>query len=122
MACKLRWSIQCVALFHMNALTCSSLVSWIPKVEVTYTGTVNCSDVVMANGKGLILAQTRCFLCGQSAGLKIRCDDDCCSRQKNSEHQYYHVTCARQAGLEVNVSGDDDLIFYCESTLSSVRF
>ncbi|GAX25359.1 protein Jade-1 [Fistulifera solaris] len=85
---------------------------WIPKVEVSCSGVVNCSDVVMANGKGLILAQSRCFLCGQSDGLKIRCSDDCCSRQRNSEQSFYHVTCARQAGLEVNVSGDDDLIFY----------
>ncbi len=86
-------------------------------MEVTYSGVVNCSDVVMANGKGLILAQSRCFLCGQSDGLKIRCSDDCCARQRNSEQSFYHVTCARQAGLEVNVSGDDDLVFYSESNI-----
>jgi hypothetical protein len=51
----------------------------------------------------------------QSDGLKIRCSDDCCSRQRNSEQSFYHATCARQAGLEVNVSGDYDLIFYRES-------
>lgn len=102
-------------------LTCF-FYSWSPKVEITYSGVVNCSDVIMADGKRLILANIRCFLCGQSTGLKIKCDEDCCSRQNGNAQKYYHVTCARQAGLEVNVSGDDDLTFYSKTTMTFLLF
>ena len=78
--------------------------SWYTKLVLDYdSGKVDCSNVVMSNGKQLILSSIRCYLCGQAGGLKLRCNHDGCNAsKKGNEHAYFHVTCARQAGLEVN--------------------
>lgn len=46
----------------------------------------------MSNGKSHILRSTCCQLCGMTNGAKVKCDE--CK-------DMFHVTCARQAGLEV---------------------
>ena len=59
----------------------------------------------MTDGKGLVQRGTQCFLCGQKGGLKLKCSNEegCvyCVDGKMPE-AIFHVTCARQAGFEVN--------------------
>jgi PHD-zinc-finger like domain len=56
----------------------------------------------------MIQHKRRCYVCGQKKGLKMHCDKDDCSCNINGELEklVVHVTCARQAGLEVRV--DDE--------------
>jgi hypothetical protein len=68
------------------------------------TGEVDLSNVVMSHGRGFVQPNIKCFLCGNSGGLKIKCDHEGC-RVTDGDKQLptsFHATCARQAGLEVN--------------------
>jgi hypothetical protein len=58
----------------------------------------------------MINHKRRCFLCGQRNGLKMQCDHAGCACKINGvdEKLVVHVTCARQAGLEVRA--DDDRV------------
>lgn len=86
---------------HLS-LTLSSF-SWQPNLHLNEkTGRVGCTDVVMADGKSLIRANDFCFICNRNDGLKLRCDHpDCIKLSKSTQPEFYHATCARQAGLEV---------------------
>lgn len=71
---------------------------------------VNLSDAIMTHGKGFILGMNRCELCGQKDGLKMKCSySNCRQRGNRSKASHAHVTCARQAGFEVDtgMEGDD---------------
>jgi hypothetical protein len=74
---------------------------------------VDLSNVVLSNGNGLIKNKVRCFLCGQKGGLKLRCDrEGCCMACDGTQHTAMHVTCARQAGLEVALDDSEEIYFY----------
>jgi hypothetical protein len=79
--------------------------SWNTKAIVSMeTGEVDLSNLVMSHGKGFVIPNVKCFLCGNSGGLKIKCDHEGC-RVTDGDKQLptsFHATCARQAGLEVN--------------------
>jgi hypothetical protein len=81
------------------------LSSWNPSVVVDIdTGEVDLTNVVMSHGRGFVIPNIKCFLCGNFGGLKIKCDHQGC-RVTDGEKQLptsFHVTCARQAGLEVS--------------------
>ncbi|CAJ1958890.1 unnamed protein product [Cylindrotheca closterium] len=65
------------------------------------------SNVVMSNGQGYIQGKIPCYLCGKSRGMKRRCSHvDCRARGEKRQAYHFHVSCARQAGYEVN--HDDD--------------
>ena len=65
--------------------------------------TVNVSNVVMSNGRGLVKAKQICHLCGLPNGLKAQCSDTNCRANGEKRHPYrFHVTCAREAGYEVD--------------------
>lgn len=74
------------------------------------TGEVDCSQVVMTAGKTLIQASLFCFLCGQTGGLKVKCSREGCGYDVDGKRVdcAFHVTCARQAGLEVNAYEEHD--------------
>ena len=57
----------------------------------------------MANGRGLVKAKQICHLCGLPNGLKAQCSDSNCRANGEKRHPYrFHVTCAREAGYEVD--------------------
>jgi hypothetical protein len=68
------------------------------------TAEVDFTNAVMSDGKSL-LGKDHCFLCGSNDGMVIPCDHDGCHyfSCKSKYPSKYHVTCARQAGFEVNV-------------------
>ena len=69
---------------------------------------VNASDLIMADGKRHVTHQYRCTICGLFTGAKVDCcDDECVAPDRRSSRAKMHVTCARQAGLEVSVEGDE---------------
>lgn len=83
--------------------------SWLPDIELPRDiGKVDLSGVVCATGTDMIHHKRRCFLCGQKKGLKMQCDTNDCSCKTNGQKEklVVHVTCARQAGLEVRVDED----------------
>lgn len=85
--------------------------SWLPDIELPRdVATVDLSGVVCVTNRGtsMIHHKRRCYVCGQRKGLKMYCDkNDCsCNIDGQREKLVVHVTCARQAGLEVRV--DDE--------------
>jgi PHD-zinc-finger like domain len=93
---------------------CFSFCSWLPSLELpSDTGKVDLSNVVLSNGRGLVGNKTQCLLCGLTGGLKIKCDrEGCCMSSDDAQQTSFHVTCARQAGLEVRVDDRKDIYFY----------
>lgn len=74
---------------------------------------VDMSNAIMSNGRGFILQKHRCNLCGLRGGHKIKCyTPRCRARCEKSIAPHFHVSCARQAGLEVNHSDEYDGEFY----------
>lgn len=57
----------------------------------------------MSNKVGMINPKWVCILCGQTSGLKMKCDRENCSCMIDGKREKLtmHVTCARQAGFEV---------------------
>jgi hypothetical protein len=56
----------------------------------------------MANGKDHVSHQFRCTLCGLNNGAKVNCAVDGCVAPGGRRNSCkFHITCARQAGLEV---------------------
>lgn len=82
--------------------------------------TVDCSNVIMSNGRGFVLGKNRCGLCGLRNGLKAKCADPSCRARGERQIPYhFHVTCARQAGFEVAHDENRQREFYGK-TLSPV--
>lgn len=64
--------------------------------------------MIMANGRGFVNGKNRCGLCGFKTGMKAKCAEPTCrGRGETSKAWFFHTTCARQAGYEVD--HDDDL-------------
>jgi hypothetical protein len=65
-------------------------------------GRVDCANVIMSDGHSFILGKNKCDLCGASGGMKVQCCEEGC-RAWGEKHQpyHFHVTCAREAGLEL---------------------
>ena len=63
--------------------------------------TLDCSRITMSNGQDLLDHRHPCKLCGRHDGAKVICQG--CPKSSKYAKNYYHVTCARQAGLQVNV-------------------
>ena len=75
-------------------------------------GTVNCSDIIMSNGLDHILGGTKCSLCGENGRMKVGCSEEGCRAWGQKKGAYrFHVTCAREAGLEVKDKIDSDSTF-----------
>lgn len=56
----------------------------------------------MSNGKDHVSHQYRCTLCGLNNGAKVDCSEYGCVAPGGRRHPCkFHITCARQAGLEV---------------------
>eukprot|EP00594_Rhizosolenia_setigera_P011042 CAMPEP_0178967762 /NCGR_PEP_ID=MMETSP0789-20121207/17808_1 /TAXON_ID=3005 /ORGANISM="Rhizosolenia setigera, Strain CCMP 1694" /LENGTH=520 /DNA_ID=CAMNT_0020653475 /DNA_START=368 /DNA_END=1931 /DNA_ORIENTATION=+ len=67
---------------------------------------IDCTGIVMANGKQHTTNKNACELCGHFAKAKVVCSTKKCGFLSRKEGKYtkyghYHVSCARQAGLEV---------------------
>mmetsp|Transcript_3140 Transcript_3140/g.4504 ORF Transcript_3140/g.4504 Transcript_3140/m.4504 type:complete len:1211 (+) Transcript_3140:297-3929(+) len=77
------------------------------------TGKVDCSNVIMSNGKSHIRGQSKCALCGLNGGLKLKCcEAGCRAHGELCAPFYFHPTCARQAGLEVDTMTDEGNEYY----------
>jgi PHD-like zinc-binding domain len=89
---------------------------WSQNVRVNHSNcSVNISNVVMSNGRHFVKGRLRCGLCGLKAGMKSRCNNTKCRAQGETKTPYhFHISCARQAGLEVSHDDDSDLGFYCK--------
>mmetsp|Transcript_10257 Transcript_10257/g.15658 ORF Transcript_10257/g.15658 Transcript_10257/m.15658 type:complete len:1785 (+) Transcript_10257:91-5445(+) len=75
-----------------------------PELEIDETTEeVSLSNVIMSHGHGFVRELNVCELCGHKGGLKKRCQHSKCRQwgQKNKP-SFAHLTCARQAGFEVN--------------------
>lgn len=63
---------------------------------------VDCSNIAMANGKDHVSHQFRCTLCGLHKGAKVDCCVEGCVAPGGKRNPCkFHITCARQSGLEV---------------------
>ena len=72
---------------------------------------VNCSNIAMSNGKDHVSHQYRCTLCGLYNGAKVDCSVTGCVAPGGRRNPCkFHITCARQAGLEVQA---DDFTLKC---------
>lgn len=69
----------------------------------------------MSNGQGYVQAKIPCNLCGKLRGMKTRCSEITCrARGEKKQAYHFHISCARQAGYEVNYDEDlnEDEQFY----------
>jgi len=78
---------------------------WHPKCNISQ-GKIDCTAIVMANGSTHIESNQTCSLCGLKNKIKLQCAHTVAKKKCPLR---FHLTCARQAGLEV--SHDDT----CES-------
>lgn len=97
-----------------NILTLLFFLSWLKGLEIDGVALkVDCSQVVMANGCGYVNANKKCALCGLANGLKAQCaDPNCRARGERKTGYFVHVTCARQAGYEVQHEDDRESPFF----------
>lgn len=92
----------------LTLIVCYSF-SYNPGASVSQdTGVVDLSNLALSNGKAFVHPNISCFLCGNAGGLKMKCNNEGCrvGGDNKSMHVAFHVTCARQAGLEVNSTDD----------------
>ena len=78
-------------------------------------GAVDCTNVIMSNGTSHIESKTICSLCGRSDKVKVQCNHSFPNSQKPCPFRF-HLTCARQAGLEVSDvenSGETEFLVKC---------
>ena len=76
----------------------------------------------MTHGRGFVKDRVRCGLCGLKNGLKTRCYEPTCrgyGERKNPYH--FHITCARQAGYEVDHKEDDPRVSDAEDFLGELQ-
>lgn len=67
----------------------------------------------MSKGTELIGANVCCSLCGGNGGLKTSCSEEGCRCWGQRRGAYsFHVTCAREAGLEVRDRPDGNRFFF----------
>jgi len=78
---------------------------WHPKTRIINGGTVNCQSVIMGDGVHHIEGRLPCLLCGRKDKVKVMCTDASCKNR-------FHLTCARQAGLDVS-ERDGNYILKC---------
>jgi hypothetical protein len=72
---------------------------------------INCTNIIMSDGKRHIESQHHCFLCGRSDKIKLTCSYQ--AKNNNSGCKYrFHATCARQAGLQVNIQDDSSIMCF----------
>lgn len=94
------------------------MVSWHPLITVDRHGKIDLSQVVLSDGRGqMINREQLCFLCGQTGGIKMKCDQaGCCeygvAAEGDGQPLVMHATCARQAGLEVRLDDSDDEVYF----------
>ena len=98
--CYIRLSNPPVLHAHSHLLWFFSNDSWHPKCTEE-TGGMNCSEIIMANGQKHVNSSHRCELCGKNDKVKINCHQ--CKKKT-----WFHITCARQAGLELRYVEDHD--------------
>uniref|UniRef100_A0A7R9VW46 PHD-type domain-containing protein n=1 Tax=Pseudictyota dubia TaxID=2749911 RepID=A0A7R9VW46_9STRA len=76
---------------------------WHPKCYVGADGDFNCSDIIMSNGQTHVDSNKRCSLCGRADRIKLACSQrQCYSHNGKQLVHFFHLSCARQAGLEVS--------------------
>lgn len=86
--------------------SCNKQCQYINHTKEERFDSFNCSLIVMADGKHHHFNNKACELCGHFAKAKIVCSTKKCDFLSQHEGKYkkyghYHVSCARQAGLEV---------------------
>lgn len=66
---------------------------------------INCSATAMSDGIRHVSHQFRCTLCGLYEGAKVDCCfEGCVAPGGRKTPAKFHVTCARQAGLDVQIA------------------
>jgi hypothetical protein len=102
------------SLFGTTCFAHALCAYWSQNVRVNHaTCSVNTSNVVLANGRQFVKGKIRCGLCGLKNGLKSRCVNAKCRAHGETKTPYhFHVTCARQAGLEASHNDDPTMGFY----------
>mmetsp|Transcript_14888 Transcript_14888/g.36135 ORF Transcript_14888/g.36135 Transcript_14888/m.36135 type:complete len:2037 (+) Transcript_14888:2150-8260(+) len=98
------------AIFGKRLWTHYSCAFWSKGIHVNPKDcSADFSNVVMSNGQGYIQGKIPCYLCGKSRGMKSRCSHaNCRARGEKRQAYHFHVSCARQAGYEVNHEDDSD--------------
>jgi len=91
------------SIFGKNKFCHALCGMWNPLCNTANQGNiVDCSKTAMSNGKDHVSHQFRCILCGSSKGAKVDCSiSGCIAPGGRKTPPKFHVTCARQAGLEV---------------------
>lgn len=89
---------------HIVFLVCLSFTScsrWHPAVAYGAGGSekIECTNIIMADGASHVDGKKRCSLCGRKDKVKMPCSDDRCQTAKDKP--WFHLSCARQAGLDV---------------------
>lgn len=106
--CKFSYRLDSflVAISHLNLLE----LSWSKGINIIPNEcSADFSNVVMSNGQGYVQGKIPCYLCGKTRGMKSRCShSNCRARGEKKQAYYFHVSCARQAGYEVNHDDDPD--------------
>ena len=86
-------------------------LSWNPQCGQRDGGQeVDVFNIVMSDGRRHVTHQHRCLLCGLKTGAKVKCDEESCIAPGGTKGKpHFHVTCARQAGLDVSIEDDDGM-------------
>ena len=98
-------------LHKLNILPLLFITRWNPQCvptqdPETLDTIIDCSQIVMSDGSRHVTHQNPCALCGLKTGAKVECSGEGCVAPDNRRHPpKFHVTCARQAGLEVLPDG-----------------
>jgi len=71
---------------------------WHPKTSVDERGVVDCTNIIMSDGFHHIDSKSACLLCGRKDRVKVKCKNIQCK----NKNRCFHLTCARQAGLDVS--------------------
>ena len=79
--------------------------SWHPKTSVLEGGVIDCANIIMSDGLHHIDGKLHCHLCGLKDKVKVKCTDPKC-------RSTFHLTCARQAGLDVSEQ-DGNYVLKC---------